>query len=161
MPHGTAVHEIVNGLFCSSGALRKDKDLNFCLYQCVVQTRKNEKAPISRARLVREVVLSKLQTIDETLDSGTFVEQELQCFWGNKAAALYMQARPVYGLSGMPINDEFEHLVLMDVFISAYVMGRQEARRNWYERNPDVYRNDVKKTGNNVHMTAMQDDETI
>ena len=72
-----------------------------------------------------------------------------------------MKVRPAYGLSEMPMNDEFEHLVIMDVFLKAYVTGRQEARRDWYEKNPDGYRRDVRKHGNDVHIRAMEDDETI
>ena len=72
-----------------------------------------------------------------------------------------MQARPTYRLSSMPINDKMEHLVLMDVFLTAYVMGRQEARRDWYNKNPDGYRKDVMKHGNDAHIRAMEDDETI
>ena len=62
------------------------------------------------------MALKKLEKIDDSLDLRRFVEHEPHGYWANKAAALYMQARPVYGLSSMPINDEFEHLVLMDVF---------------------------------------------
>ena len=91
----------------------------------------------------------------------SFVEYEPHGYWANKAAALYMHARPTYGLESMPINDEMEHLVLKDVFLTAYVMGRQEARRNWYNKNPDGYRKDVMKHGNDACMRAMEDNETI
>ena len=40
-------------------------------------------------------------------------------------------------------------------------MGRQEARRDWYNKHPGDYRRDVKRDGNDAHITAMQDDETI
>ena len=72
-----------------------------------------------------------------------------------------MKVRPAYGLSKMPMNDEFEHLIIMDVFLKAYVTGRQEARRDWYEKNPAGYRRDVTKYGNDAHIRAMEDDETI
>ena len=51
-----------------------------------------------------------------------------------------MQARSVYGLTEMPMNDEFEHLVLIDVFISTYVMGRQKVRRTWYQTNREGFK---------------------
>ena len=135
VPPDIAVYELVTGLFGCCKALRKDKDLNFCLYKFVVQTHELKKTVVSRARLVREVALCKLQAVDKELDFRNYVEHEPYSFWSNKAAALYMQARSVYGLTEMPLNNEFEHLVLMDVFISAYVMGRQEVRRNWYQTN--------------------------
>ena len=161
VPVKTAIHTIVTDLFCSCEALRKDTDLNYCVFQLVLRTLETPLTRVTRSILVREVAIKKLETIDESLDMRSFVEYEPHGYWANKAAALYMQARPTYGLSSMPINDEFEHLVLMDVFLTAYVMGRQEARRDWYNKNPDGYRRDVMKNGNDAHIRAMQDDKTI
>ena len=56
----------------------------------------------------------------------------------------------------MSIVDEFHRIDYMDMFINAYIKGRQEARRDWYVKNPDVYKRD---TGQHQHGSF--NDDTI
>ena len=80
VPVGTAIHDIITGLFCSCEALRKDTDLNYCVFQLVLVTLENSEAKVTRSRLVREVALRKLEAIDELLDFCKFVEHKPQCY---------------------------------------------------------------------------------
>lgn len=57
-------------------------------------------------------------------------------------------------------NDEFEYLILMDI-CTAYAMGCQEARCNWYNKNPCNYIQATMKNRNDVHIRAMEDNRTI
>jgi hypothetical protein len=56
-------------------------------------------------------------------------------------------------------KDELEDLQVMDVFLHAYVKGRQEARRDWYkQQNPAVYAADLGRT--TIGSTVLPPQET-
>ena len=137
--------------------MHDNKVVNAALYHLVCLTCTGYLADINRSRLVREVFLRKIEDRDENFDFGKFVEYEPDCFWGNKAAAFYMKVRPTYGLSEMSIVDEFHRIDYMDMFINAYIKGRQEARRDWYVKNPDVYKRDAEQHQHG----SFNDDDTI
>jgi hypothetical protein len=142
LPSSISVFALVEVLIGSP--CLNNKYVNAALYNLSCKSLAGYNKQVNRDALVREVFLQKMEEVDEGLDFTQFVEYENDTFWANKAAALYLQIRHMHGLTSKPLKDELENLQVMDVFLLAYVKGRQEARRDWYAQNPAVYAADVK-----------------
>jgi hypothetical protein len=158
VPNSISVYALVDVLIGSQ--CLNNKYVNAALYTLSCNSLAGFDKHVNRDALIKEVFLQKMEEVDEGLDFSKFVQYETDPFWASKAAAFYLQIRRINGQASISLKDELEDLQVMDVFLHAYVKGRQEARRDWYKQNPAVYAADL-KNHNWEHNASRRDDETI